>query len=118
MNIGFLGLGKLGLPCALAIESKGHTVCGYDPKESVAEIVRSRTIPYKEVAAQDLLAKSDIAVSSSGLAAAESRRVPANRAGQGGCVDPSVAVGCAPGGLRPPHRWPLRRARGRDRRGR
>ena len=27
MNIGFLGLGKLGLPCALAIASKGHNVC-------------------------------------------------------------------------------------------
>ena len=26
MNIGFLGLGKLGLPVALAVESKGHKV--------------------------------------------------------------------------------------------
>ena len=26
MNIGFMGLGKLGLPCALAIEEKGHSV--------------------------------------------------------------------------------------------
>jgi UDP-N-acetyl-D-mannosaminuronate dehydrogenase len=30
MNIGFLGLGKLGLPVALAIESKGHRVLGTD----------------------------------------------------------------------------------------
>jgi len=30
MKVGFLGLGKLGLPSALAIESKGHTVYGYD----------------------------------------------------------------------------------------
>jgi len=30
MKIGFLGLGKLGLSCALAIESKGHDVVGYD----------------------------------------------------------------------------------------
>ena len=30
MNIGFMGLGKLGLPCALAIEEKGHSVCGFD----------------------------------------------------------------------------------------
>ena len=28
MKVGFLGLGKLGLPVALAIESKGHEVCG------------------------------------------------------------------------------------------
>lgn len=30
MKVGFIGLGKLGLPCALAIESKGHSVIGYD----------------------------------------------------------------------------------------
>lgn len=30
MNIGFVGLGKLGLPCAVAIAEKGHKVYGYD----------------------------------------------------------------------------------------
>ena len=30
MKIGFLGLGKLGLPVALAVESKGHQVMGTD----------------------------------------------------------------------------------------
>ena len=30
MNICFIGLGKLGLPCAEAIVKKGHTVSGYD----------------------------------------------------------------------------------------
>ena len=30
MNIGFIGLGKLGLPVALAVEGKGHDVVGYD----------------------------------------------------------------------------------------
>ena len=39
MNIGFIGLGKLGLPCALAIESRGHNVVGYDPSEQVKDIV-------------------------------------------------------------------------------
>ena len=33
MNVGFIGLGKLGLPCALAVESKGHNVIGYDISE-------------------------------------------------------------------------------------
>ncbi len=32
MNIGFIGLGKLGLPCAEAMASKGHVVNGYDIK--------------------------------------------------------------------------------------
>jgi len=30
MNIAFIGLGKLGLPCAEAVAQKGHSVSGYD----------------------------------------------------------------------------------------
>ena len=30
MRIGFIGLGKLGFPCALAMAAKGHDVLGYD----------------------------------------------------------------------------------------
>ena len=30
MKIGFIGLGKLGLPCAVAIAMKGHDVMAYD----------------------------------------------------------------------------------------
>jgi UDPglucose 6-dehydrogenase len=30
MRVGFVGLGKLGFPCALAIAMKGHQVYGYD----------------------------------------------------------------------------------------
>ena len=30
MNIAFIGLGKLGLPCAEVIAGKGHSVTGYD----------------------------------------------------------------------------------------
>ena len=30
MKIGFIGLGKLGLPCAIAMDYKGHNVIGYD----------------------------------------------------------------------------------------
>ena len=30
MKIGFIGLGKLGMPCAEAIAQKGHEVKGYD----------------------------------------------------------------------------------------
>lgn len=31
MRIGMIGLGRLGLPVAYAMASKGHEVCGYDP---------------------------------------------------------------------------------------
>lgn len=36
MKIGFIGIGKLGMPCAEAIAAKGHDVTGYDvaPRES------------------------------------------------------------------------------------
>ena len=37
MNIGFMGLGKLGLPCALAIGDVGHSVYGYDINPQVKE---------------------------------------------------------------------------------
>lgn len=30
MKIGFVGLGKLGMPCAVAMAAKGHDVVGYD----------------------------------------------------------------------------------------
>ena len=45
MKIGFLGLGKLGLPCALAIDMKGHDVMGYDINLNVLQKER---VAYKE----------------------------------------------------------------------
>lgn len=44
MNIGFIGLGKLGLPCAEMIAQKNHTVKGYDIypiKSTVIDVVKS-----------------------------------------------------------------------------
>lgn len=55
MNIGFLGLGKLGLPCALAVESVGHKVYGCDPKLEIDEILGNKKLPYREENAQELL---------------------------------------------------------------
>ncbi len=55
MDIGFIGLGKLGLPVALAIEERGHKVCGYDINPAVEEILQTRRLPYLEVHAQELL---------------------------------------------------------------
>lgn len=39
MNIGFIGLGKLGLPCAEVIAKKGHSVYGYDIDLKSSELV-------------------------------------------------------------------------------
>ena len=60
MKIGFVGLGKLGLPVALAVESKGHDVIGFDISENVKNIIEAKKIPYKEIWAQDYLDKSNI----------------------------------------------------------
>ena len=60
MKIGFVGLGKLALPSALAIESKGHEIIGCDISDRVKEIIDTRKIPYKEEGAQELFEKSNI----------------------------------------------------------
>ncbi|HAZ08556.1 MAG TPA: hypothetical protein DCZ01_08570 [Elusimicrobia bacterium] len=60
MNIGFFGLGKLGLPTALAIESRGHRVIGYDPAPAVGESLSRRRIPYQEEGVDAALARTRI----------------------------------------------------------
>ena len=55
MKIGFIGLGKLGLPVALAVESKGHKVFGYDIDNKVDQIIKDKKIPYKEKGATSYL---------------------------------------------------------------
>jgi len=62
MNVGFMGMGKLGLPCALAVEMRGHKVIGYDPSPSVKEILDTKKLPYKEIWAQDYLDKTNIKI--------------------------------------------------------
>ena len=60
MNIGFIGLGKLGLPCALYIDSKGHQVFGYDINPDVKNYLDNREIPYREEGAPELLKNHSI----------------------------------------------------------
>jgi UDPglucose 6-dehydrogenase len=60
MNIGFLGLGKLGLPVALAIESKGHRVLGTDINDLTLKNIRFKTLNYREEGAEELLKNSKI----------------------------------------------------------
>jgi len=60
MRIGFIGLGKLGLPVALAIESKGHTVCGFDTNADVKKYLEEKKLPYREEGADELLQNTQI----------------------------------------------------------
>ena len=41
MKIGFIGTGKLGMPCAEAIAKKGHDVCGFDIMKHESQYVIS-----------------------------------------------------------------------------
>jgi UDPglucose 6-dehydrogenase len=62
MNIGFVGLGKLGLPCAMAIEHCGHAVRGYDISPEVTKILDTGVLPYVEKVAFRLLIDTDIEI--------------------------------------------------------
>ena len=56
-KIGFIGLGKLGLPCAEAIANKGFDVTGYDVEEKIhSKITIKKTI-------KDLVTGRDIVLS-------------------------------------------------------
>lgn len=62
MEVGVVGLGKLGLPVALAIESKGHNVVGYDINPDITQYVEDKWIPFKEKGIEPLLEKTNLEV--------------------------------------------------------
>lgn len=58
-----IGLGKLGLPVALAIEAEMHEVKGFDTNPAICDMVSSRgKLPYMEANAQELLDTTDIEI--------------------------------------------------------
>ena len=61
-DIGIVGMGKLGLPVALAIEGQGHRVMGYDINPAVEEYINDREIPYTEEGIQPYLNATQIRV--------------------------------------------------------
>lgn len=60
MKVGFIGLGKLGLPVALSIENKGHEVVGFDTNPAVSTYLKIGEIPYKEEGTPELLQNTKI----------------------------------------------------------
>lgn len=59
-KVGFIGLGKLGLPVAVAIDSKGHEVMGYDINQAVKGYIENKKIPYEEIYMDEMLPKSNV----------------------------------------------------------
>lgn len=55
MKISFIGLGKLGLPCAEAVAQKGHTVSGYDIVNVTSDTVNVKDSIAEAVAGQDIV---------------------------------------------------------------
>ena len=55
MKISFIGLGKLGLPCAEAVAQKGHTVSGYDIVNVISDTVNVKDSIAEAVAGQDIV---------------------------------------------------------------
>ncbi len=55
MKIGFIGLGKLGLPCAEVIAKKGFEVNGYDVVEVESKIVKQEKSIEKTVSDRDIV---------------------------------------------------------------
>ena len=61
MNIGFIGLGKLGLPCAAAMSVKANTkIFGYDQNQNVKEYIKTKTVPYVEKDVESFLSQANI----------------------------------------------------------
>lgn len=56
MNVGWCGLGALGLTCALALgKHGGHDIVGYDPSPRPARILTGETPPPEEAGIEELL---------------------------------------------------------------
>lgn len=63
--IGWIGLGKLGLPCALALDAAGHEVVGYDVSPNSARWLADRTYPHVEEGIEAMLATHEITMADS-----------------------------------------------------
>lgn len=66
MKVGVIGLGKLGLPVALAIEKMGHEVKGMDNSPRVIDNILKKEIPYQEHPAEEWIKDSNIQIMSIG----------------------------------------------------
>lgn len=60
-RVGFIGLGKLGLPCAAALSVKaGIRVNGFDVNPQIANYISQKSVPYQEERIEEFLESADI----------------------------------------------------------
>ena len=55
MKLSFIGLGKLGMPCAEVFAEKGHSVSGYDIKEISSSLVKIKSTIEDAVSGVDIV---------------------------------------------------------------
>lgn len=61
MRIGFVGLGKLGLPCAAAMSTKlGTTIYGHDRDHRISSYISTNTVPYLEAEIESYLKSANL----------------------------------------------------------
>ena len=61
--IGFIGLGKLGLPCAAAMQVRtGLPLFGYDANREIKHYVEQASVPYMESRAEEFLKESNLSI--------------------------------------------------------
>ncbi len=58
MNLSVIGIGRVGLPLALAFASKGVQVTGMDINEKYLDILRSKKMPFIEEEAEEILSST------------------------------------------------------------
>ncbi|MGW0905020.1 hypothetical protein [Streptomyces sp. NPDC002853] len=67
-TVGWIGLGKLGVVCALTLAKHGgHNVIGYDPSPRPGRILRGETPPPQEEGIESLLASAELTLASTPL---------------------------------------------------
>ena len=69
MKIAVIGLGRIGLPLSLFLESLGYSVIGIDKNPAVLKDLQQRRMPFREQGCSELLERSEITFSESITAA-------------------------------------------------
>jgi UDP-N-acetyl-D-mannosaminuronic acid dehydrogenase len=74
-DVSVIGLGRVGLPLALAFADAGLRVLGVDKDPDVLDAVRSRRMPFKEPGTDELLARVELDVTARATDAGRSKAI-------------------------------------------
>ena len=74
-DVAVIGLGRVGLPLALAFADAGLRVLGVDNDQDRLDAVRSKRMPFKEPGTDELLARTELALSHRAADGAQARAI-------------------------------------------